>query len=132
MLGRETSVHTLYGERYEGKHGTVVTDHYEGHVGISTTDLSRGWVRGDSNYTMEVPEGTCFVQATLDMHSDAEAFHVTTPHPSDPAQQLAEGELAQLLRADGRCEVDTVMEQLVRAEDGRPLLQSGGRVRRRR
>ncbi|MFZ4721328.1 MAG: CocE/NonD family hydrolase C-terminal non-catalytic domain-containing protein, partial [Ilumatobacteraceae bacterium] len=77
VLGRETSVHTLYGERYEGKHGTVVTDHYEGHVGISTTDLSRGWVRGDSNYTMEFPEGTCFVQATLDMHSDADAFHVT-------------------------------------------------------
>jgi hypothetical protein len=26
---------------------------------------------------MEFPEGTCFVQATLDMRSDADAFHVT-------------------------------------------------------
>ena len=62
----------------------------------------------------------------------AEAFHVTTPHPSDSAQQLAEGELAQLLRADGTCDVETVVEQLVSAEDGRPLLQSVCRVRRRR
>ncbi len=77
VLARETRVHTLYGERYDGAHGTVVTDHYEGHLGISTVDLSKAWAKGDSHYTMEFPEGTCFVQATLDMHSDATAFHVT-------------------------------------------------------
>ncbi len=77
VLARETWAHTLYGETYSGTHGTVVTDHYEGHVGISTADLSKGWARGTSHYTMEFPEGTCFVAATLDMHSDADAFHVS-------------------------------------------------------
>jgi hypothetical protein len=76
VLARETRVHTLYGETYPGTHGTIVTDHYEGHVGISTADLSQGWVRGSSHYTMEFPEGTCFVEAALDMHSDRDAFHV--------------------------------------------------------
>lgn len=76
VLARETRVHSLYGETYEGTHGTVVTDHYEGHLGISTTDLSKCWVKGNSNYTMQFPEGTCYVEATLQMHSDTEAFHL--------------------------------------------------------
>ena len=41
VLARETRAHTLYGETYDGTHGTVVTDHYEGHVGVSTVDLSK-------------------------------------------------------------------------------------------
>ena len=76
VLRRETWAHTLYGGTYEGTHGTVVTDHYEGHVGISTADLSSGWARGRTHYRMEYPEGVCEVEATLDMHSTREAFHV--------------------------------------------------------
>lgn len=77
VLRRETWAHTLYGETYEGTHGTVVTDRYEGHVGISTADLSQGWARGRTHYRMQFPEGVCEVDAVLDMHSDREAFHVT-------------------------------------------------------
>jgi hypothetical protein len=76
VLRRETWAHTLYGDTYEGTHGTVVTDHYEGHVGISTADLSKGWARGRTHYRMQFPEGVCEVDAELDMHSDREAFHV--------------------------------------------------------
>jgi SAM-dependent methyltransferase len=61
----------------------------------------------------------------------AEAFHTSAAHPSDRSQQLAEGELAELLSASGRAAVETVLERLASAEDGRPLLQSVCRVRRR-
>lgn len=76
VLRRETWAHTLYGGTYEGTHGTVVTDHYEGHVGISTADLSQGWARGRTHYRMQYPEGVCEVETVLDMHSDRDAFHV--------------------------------------------------------
>ena len=56
-----------------------------------------------------------------------EAFHVTAPHPSDRAQQLAEGELAVLLSGAGRT-VATLLEELAPAEDGRPLLRVVCRV----
>ncbi len=76
VLARETRVHTRYGGTYPGTHGTMVTDVYEGHLGISTIDLSNGWARGRSHYTLEMPEGVCTTEAILDMRSDRDAFHV--------------------------------------------------------
>jgi hypothetical protein len=53
-----------------------VTDVYEGHLGISTVDLSRGWATGRSHYTLEFPEAACTTEAVLEVRSDPEAFHV--------------------------------------------------------
>ena len=57
----------------------------------------------------------------------AEAFHVTAPHPAERSQQLEEGELAALLAGPG-LRVETLVEELAAAEDGRPLLRVVCRV----
>jgi uncharacterized protein len=81
VLARESRVHSRYGGRYEGTHGTVVDDCYEGSLGISTVDLSKGWARGrsrfDLTFALESGPTVCSTEARLDMHSDSEAFHVT-------------------------------------------------------
>ncbi len=81
VLARESRVHSRYGGRYEGHDGIVIDDLYEGSLGISTTDLSRGWARGRSRFdlTLPLPDGTttvCSTESTLSIHSDADAFHV--------------------------------------------------------
>mgnify|MGYP000084136009 FL=1 len=57
-------------------HGTTITDVYEGHLGVSTTDLSKAWAKGRSHYTMQFPEGVCTTEANLHVRSDREHFHV--------------------------------------------------------
>ena len=76
VLGREARVHTQYGGTYAGFHGTVIRDVYEGHLGVSTTDLSTAWAKGRTHYTMQFPEGVCTTEATLHVRSDREHFHV--------------------------------------------------------
>ncbi|MCU1359705.1 MAG: CocE/NonD family hydrolase [Ilumatobacteraceae bacterium] len=81
VIGRESRVHTRYGGPYEGTHGTTVVDSYEGSLGISTVDLSKGWARGRSRFELTFPlesgPTVCSSEATLDMTSDSESFHVT-------------------------------------------------------
>lgn len=81
VLARESRVHSRYGGRYEGTHGTIVEDCYEGSLGISTVDSSRGWARGRSRFDLTFPLASgptvCSTEARLDMHSDSAAFHVT-------------------------------------------------------
>ena len=81
VLARETRVHSAYGGTYTGTHGTVITDVYEGSVGISTADLSNGWAKGRSRYdmTFTLPDGStteCSTEAVLSVRSDREWFHV--------------------------------------------------------
>lgn len=81
VLARETRVHTGYGGTYTGTHGTEITDVYEGSLGISTKDLSKGWAKGRSRYDMTfvLPDGTtteCSTEAVLNVHSDRQWFHV--------------------------------------------------------
>ncbi len=81
VLARETRVHSGYGGTYTGTHGTVISDVYEGSLGISTVDLSQGWAKGRSRYDMTfvLPDGStteCSTEATLSVRSDGEWFHV--------------------------------------------------------
>jgi predicted acyl esterase len=86
VLARESRVSSRYGGRYEGSYGTIVDDCYEGSLGISTVDLSRGWARGRSRFALTLPlesgplasgNTVCSTEARLDMTSDSDAFHVT-------------------------------------------------------
>jgi predicted acyl esterase len=81
VLGRQTDAHTRYGGPYTGTHGTLVDDLYEGSVGISTTDLSRGFARGRARFqlTFPLPAGptVCTTEAVMEMTSDSHAFHIT-------------------------------------------------------
>jgi hypothetical protein len=84
VLARETRAHSLYGGPYRGFRDIAIDDHYEGHVGISTVDCSRGWVRGRSRLQLSFPEAVCTTEATLEVTSDSEAFdvsiHLTVEH----------------------------------------------------
>jgi hypothetical protein len=81
VLQRESRVFSRYGGHYDGFHGTTVDDVYEGSLGISTVDLSKGWARGRSRFDLTFPLDSgstmCSTEATLDMTSDSQAFHVT-------------------------------------------------------
>jgi hypothetical protein len=77
VLQRETRVHTRYGGDYEGNNGTTIRDLYEGSLGVSTVDLSQAWAKGTARFELTIPEvGTCTTQATLNMRSDRDWFHV--------------------------------------------------------
>ena len=76
VIAGETRVHTRYGGPYTGRHGIAIDDHYEGHLGISTSDPATGWARGTSRVALTFPEGRCSTEATLDVRSDADAFDV--------------------------------------------------------
>ena len=74
-------MHTGYGGTYPGTHGTMITDEYEGSLGISTVDLSNGWANGRCRYdmTFALPDGSttvCSTEARLNVRSDREWFHV--------------------------------------------------------
>ncbi len=89
VLRRETWVHTRYGGPYHGADGLQVTDHYEGHVGISTADPSVGWARGTARFELALPgAGVATTEAVLDVSSDADSFHVaitlTATHDGEP------------------------------------------------
>ena len=89
VLRRETWVHTRYGGPYDGADGLQVTDHYEGHVGISTADPSVGWARGTARFELALPgDGVATTEAVLDVSSDADSFHVaitlTATHDGEP------------------------------------------------
>jgi hypothetical protein len=76
VLGRETRVRTRYGGHYEGLHGAVIDDVYEGELGVSIVDPGRAWAKGRSAFTIRWPEATCSTVSTLDVYSDADAIHV--------------------------------------------------------
>ena len=76
VLGRETRVRTRYGGHYEGLHGSVIDDVYEGELGVSTVDPGRAWARGRTSFTISWPEATCSTVGTIDVQSDAETIHV--------------------------------------------------------
>jgi hypothetical protein len=76
VLGRETRVLTRYGGHYEGLHGAVIDDEYEGELGVSTVDPGRAWAKGRTAFTIHWPEAACSTVGTLDVRSDADAMHV--------------------------------------------------------
>ena len=77
VLQRETRVHSRYGGDYEGTNGTKISDVYEGSLGVSTVDLSQAWAKGSTRFQLTFPEvGTCTSEATLNMRSDSEWFHI--------------------------------------------------------
>ena len=76
VLGRETLVRTRYGDHYEGRHGAVIDDVYEGELGVSTVDPGRAWAKGRTAFTIRWPEATCSTVGTLDVRSDADTIHV--------------------------------------------------------
>jgi hypothetical protein len=77
VLGRETRVVTRYGGEYEGTHGARIADAYDGTLGVSTRDPGRAWARGTVSLAITWPGiDTCRTVSTIDVRSDANAWHV--------------------------------------------------------
>ena len=76
VLGRERHAVVSHGSSYDGEAGARVDERYEGAVGVSLTDPGKAWARARSRYVIRWPEVDCAAEATLDLHSDADAYHV--------------------------------------------------------
>jgi uncharacterized protein len=76
VLGRERRAVVSHGSSYDGEAGARVDERYEGAVGVSLTDPGEAWARAKSRYVIRWPEADCAAEATLELHSDADAYHV--------------------------------------------------------
>ncbi|MDH3292864.1 MAG: CocE/NonD family hydrolase [Acidimicrobiia bacterium] len=76
VLARETTVTTRYGDRYEGRHGAVISEDYQGQLGVSTIDPGRAWARGTATFEVAWPEVRVRTRSRLDIRSDRESFEV--------------------------------------------------------
>ena len=66
-----------YGGRYEGSHGTVIDDLYEGELGVNVADPAQAWARGRARFDLRFADDVCTTESTLNMRSDADELHVT-------------------------------------------------------
>ncbi len=76
VLGRQTKVSTRYGGTYEGSRGAVVTDDYQGQLGVSTVDPAQAWARGSASFEIRWPEVTVRTASTLSVRSTGDRFEV--------------------------------------------------------
>jgi len=88
VLGREARAVISHGADYEGEAGARVQERYEGAIGVSTVDPGSAWARATSRYFIHWPEADCATEARLELHSDAEAYHVRV---DVVAEELGEG-----------------------------------------
>ncbi len=76
VLGRERRAVVSHGSSYDGDAGSRIDERYEGAVGVSVTDPGAAWARAKSRFVIRWPEAGCAAEATLDLRSDANAYHV--------------------------------------------------------
>ena len=76
QLGHETRAVTSYGSDYKAPLGARVEERYEGKVGVSTDDPAAAWASGRTVYHVTWPDADVRTEATLEVRSDAVAYHV--------------------------------------------------------
>jgi predicted acyl esterase len=76
VIGREVRAVVSHGSSYEGEAGARIDERYDGTVGVSTRDPGSAWARATSRFVVRWPEADCATEARLDLHSDADAYHV--------------------------------------------------------
>ena len=76
QIGHESRCVTGSGSNYEAPFGARVEERYEGTTGVSKDDPALAWARGRTTYRITWPEADVRTEATLDLRSDAEAYHV--------------------------------------------------------
>jgi len=76
QLGHESRCVTGSGSNYEAPFGARVEERYEGTTGVSRDDPALAWARGRTVYRITWPEADVRTEATLELRSDAEAYHV--------------------------------------------------------
>jgi len=101
VLGRERRAVVSHGSSYDGEAGARVDERYEGAVGVSLTDPGEAWARAKSRYVIRWPEADCAAEATLELHSDADAYHVVV---EVVAEELSDDEPTGIGRRQRRFE----------------------------
>jgi hypothetical protein len=101
VLGAERRAVVSHGSSYDGEAGARVDERYEGAVGVSVADPGQAWARGKSRYVIRWPEADCAAEATLDLRSDADAYHVVV---EVVAEELSDDEPTGIGRRQRRFE----------------------------
>jgi putative CocE/NonD family hydrolase len=101
VLERERRAVVSHGSSYDGEAGARVDERYEGAVGVSLSDPGLAWARGRSRYVIRWPEADCAAEATLDLRSDADAYHVVV---EVVAEELSDDEPTGIGRRQRRFE----------------------------
>jgi hypothetical protein len=70
-------------------------------VGVSLADPGAAWARAKSRYVIRWPEADCAAEATLDLRSDAGAYHVVV---EVVAEELSDDEATGIGRVQRRFE----------------------------
>ncbi len=76
VLGREVRAVTSSGSSYAGPFDAVISELYEGTVGVSTREPGVATAQGRSAYTVVWPEAEVRTEATLAVRSSPEEYHV--------------------------------------------------------
>ncbi len=76
QIEHESRAVTGSGSDYEAPFGARVEERYEGTVGVSKDDPAAAWARGRTVYRVAWPEADVRTEATLEVRSDAAAYHV--------------------------------------------------------
>ncbi len=78
LLAHERRARTRYGGDYETSGSTPsLLDRYEGVVGVSQLDPGRAYARGEGEFEVRYPEGTCRTRAKVSVESDRTTYRVT-------------------------------------------------------
>jgi putative CocE/NonD family hydrolase len=101
VLGRERRAVVSHGSSYDGEAGARIDERYEGAGGVSLTDPGAAWARARSRYVIRWPEADCATEATLELRSDADAYHVVI---EVVAEELSDDEATGIGRRQRRFE----------------------------
>jgi predicted acyl esterase len=101
VLGRERRAVVSHGSSYDGEAGSRVDERYEGAVGVSLGDPGAAWARARSRFVIRWPEADCAAEATLDLRSDADAYHVVV---EVVAEELSDDDATEIGRRQRRFE----------------------------
>ena len=76
QVTNEARAVTSYGSNYAVPFNGHAEELYEGSVGVSRDDPGAAWARGRTVYNLAWPEADVRAEATLEVRSDAAAYHV--------------------------------------------------------
>lgn len=77
VLTGESRVRTRYGGRYSGVAGIEIEDCYEGELGVDVAHPAHAWALGRTQFELRFGTDVCVTEATLNMHSDPDGFHIS-------------------------------------------------------
>ena len=101
VIGREVRAVTSSGSSYVGPYDAHISESYEGSVGVSTAEPGVATAHGRTDYRISWPEADVRTEATIEVRSDPESYHVVV---EATAEEIGEDGGAGLFRHEQRWE----------------------------